>query len=262
MTKIIAWGQYVLPSKIFQPPGNSLRIIDAAFSCGYDGIELDVQLSRDNVLVLMHDHTLDRTTGAAGPVRDKTVEELSKIVLKDPWNGVPCSVDTLAAALRRVADRGMVMVDMHNVVARTVAAVESSVVAAGFDSSRLLLLTYSEDGGVLYKERFPDATVLLKAPHDATVQNGKLDLEFLKAAGKLDGVLVPLVGFPDDLQRFRDETRAKEKKMAVYMHTTGAADLVRLMEIGVDYVTSYSPYGIGVARKEFMSKQEACGKQP
>jgi glycerophosphoryl diester phosphodiesterase len=254
MTKIIAWGQYVLPSKTFQPPGNSLRIIDAAFSCGYDGIELDVQLSKDDDLVLMHDHTLDRTTNGTGRVRERTVEELSRIILKDPWKGVPCFVETLTAALRRVADRGMVMVDMNNAAPRNVAARAESVVEAGFHHSNLLLLTYKEDGGILYKEAFPDATVLLKAPYTASLQNGELDLSFVERADKLDGVLLPLVAFPDDLRRFREKTHAKGKKLAVYMHKTGPDDLVRLMEAGVDYITSCSPYGIGQAKKFMETK--------
>jgi len=46
-------------------------------------IECDVRLSKDSVLVLMHDETLDRTTTGTGKVKDYTVEELKKLVLKD-----------------------------------------------------------------------------------------------------------------------------------------------------------------------------------
>lgn len=42
-------------------------------------IELDVHLSKDGVPVVIHDHTLDRTTSGTGPVRAYTVEELRRL---------------------------------------------------------------------------------------------------------------------------------------------------------------------------------------
>lgn len=253
MTRIIAWGQYVFPSNLFQPPGNSLRTIDAAFSCGYDGIELDVQLSRDGELVLMHDHTLDRTTLSSGAVADRTVAEPASVELKDPWSGPPCHVETLATALRRVADRGQVMVDMHHATPRSVAAVARSVAASGFDPARLLLLTYTTEGGQAYKRTFPDATVLLKAPHNAAPP--ALNLSILAQAEPLDGVLMPLMEHRNALCAFREATRQAGLQLAVYMHKTGTDDLLWLMRLGVDYVTSYSPQGIGRARRTFAQEQ-------
>jgi glycerophosphoryl diester phosphodiesterase len=50
-----------------------------AVEVGCDGIELDVHLSKDGQLVVIHDETLDRTTNAKGFVRDYTLEELSQM---------------------------------------------------------------------------------------------------------------------------------------------------------------------------------------
>jgi len=52
-----------------------LRAIDL----GVDMIELDVQLSRDEQLVVFHDHTLERTTSGAGMVRDRSLKELREL---------------------------------------------------------------------------------------------------------------------------------------------------------------------------------------
>lgn len=46
-------------------------------------IECDVQLSKDSVLVMMHDDKLDRTSNGTGKVQDKTWKELKNLLLKD-----------------------------------------------------------------------------------------------------------------------------------------------------------------------------------
>ena len=51
---------------------------------GANGIETDVQVTKDGVLVLFHDDTLDRVTGESGAIKDYTYEELSKFFV---YNG-------------------------------------------------------------------------------------------------------------------------------------------------------------------------------
>ncbi len=50
-----------------------------AFKDGADGIELDVQLSKDGVPVIIHDEKLDRTTNRKGYVVDYTYDELAEL---------------------------------------------------------------------------------------------------------------------------------------------------------------------------------------
>ncbi len=57
-------------------PENTLRSFVAAQEAGLDVIELDLHLSKDGALVVMHDTDLDRTTDGTGPVADRTVAEL------------------------------------------------------------------------------------------------------------------------------------------------------------------------------------------
>ena len=45
---------------------------------GLDGIELDLHLSQDGALVVMHDETLDRTTDGTGPIADHTLERAAR----------------------------------------------------------------------------------------------------------------------------------------------------------------------------------------
>lgn len=57
-------------------PENTLRSFRRAAAEGVDVVELDLHLSRDGELVVLHDATLDRTTDGSGPVSAFTLEEL------------------------------------------------------------------------------------------------------------------------------------------------------------------------------------------
>ena len=64
-------------------PENSLLAFRNALTLGADFLELDVHLTRDGEVVVIHDATLDRTTTGTGPVRARTLAELRAVRLKD-----------------------------------------------------------------------------------------------------------------------------------------------------------------------------------
>ncbi len=57
-------------------PENTLRSIRRALNMGVAAVEVDVQLTRDGRLVVIHDDTVDRTTNGHGAVKDLTFAEL------------------------------------------------------------------------------------------------------------------------------------------------------------------------------------------
>ena len=57
-------------------PENTLRSIGRAIEIGVDAVEIDVHLSKDKKVVVIHDATLDRTTNGTGDVRSHTLEEM------------------------------------------------------------------------------------------------------------------------------------------------------------------------------------------
>ncbi len=57
-------------------PEHTIPAYDLALEQGADYIEIDLQMTKDGVLVAMHDDTLDRTTNCTGLVIEKTLEEL------------------------------------------------------------------------------------------------------------------------------------------------------------------------------------------
>lgn len=68
-------------------PENTMLAFRKAAETGCDGIELDVQLTKDGTVVVIHDETLDRTTTGSGAVRDFTYDEIRKFDAAKVWNG-------------------------------------------------------------------------------------------------------------------------------------------------------------------------------
>lgn len=59
-------------------PENTMIAFEKAIEAGADGIELDVQLTKDGEVVIIHDESIDRTTDGKGLVVSFTCEELKK----------------------------------------------------------------------------------------------------------------------------------------------------------------------------------------
>ncbi len=59
-------------------PENTIAAFDRGLERGADGLELDVHLSRDGIVVVHHDAMLDRTTRAKGPLKDRAAAELAE----------------------------------------------------------------------------------------------------------------------------------------------------------------------------------------
>lgn len=60
-------------------PENTMTSFRAAIEAGADGIELDVHVSRDGQLVVMHDETVDRTTDGKGAIKDLDYETIRQL---------------------------------------------------------------------------------------------------------------------------------------------------------------------------------------
>ena len=93
-------------------PENSLAAIESVIRMGVDIMELDLKLTKDSVLVLCHDHTINRTTNGKGRVCDITYDSIAKCVLKS-GHGVKTAhkMPTLREALEVCKDRIVVNID-------------------------------------------------------------------------------------------------------------------------------------------------------
>lgn len=68
-------------------PENTMLAFQKAVEAGSDMIELDVHLTKDSRLVVIHDETVDRTTDGTGSVKDLTFAELQEFNAAKCWGG-------------------------------------------------------------------------------------------------------------------------------------------------------------------------------
>ncbi|MFV0144724.1 glycerophosphodiester phosphodiesterase family protein [Empedobacter falsenii] len=66
-----------------EAPENSIWAVKKAMEKGVDMIEIDIALTKDSVLILMHDQTIDRTTNGKGKPNEYTLNQIKEFVLKD-----------------------------------------------------------------------------------------------------------------------------------------------------------------------------------
>lgn len=127
-------------------PENTLAAIDVGHALGFRAIEVDARLTRDEVPVLIHDRTLERTTGGHGEVAERSAAELAALDaggwFAPRFAGEP--LPTLAAALAHCRARG-IWIDLEikrapgnvarvgEVVAATVARHYGDLLRAGGD---------------------------------------------------------------------------------------------------------------------------------
>lgn len=90
-----------------QAPENTMAALEKAVELGADAIELDLHVSRDGELVVIHDVTLDRTTDGRGPVHTHSLQELKQLDA-GRWFGESFAgqrIPTLAEVLDRFAGK-------------------------------------------------------------------------------------------------------------------------------------------------------------
>ncbi|OGP71828.1 MAG: hypothetical protein A2Z73_07300 [Deltaproteobacteria bacterium RBG_13_60_28] len=90
-----------------EEPENTLRGFKRALDVGAAGVELDVHLTRDGWLAVIHDETLERTTNGRGRVRDFTLAELQKLDA-----GQREHIPALEEVVELVQGRGLLLVEL------------------------------------------------------------------------------------------------------------------------------------------------------
>jgi glycerophosphoryl diester phosphodiesterase len=90
-------------------PENTIAAFQKAIDMGAHGIELDVHLSADGAVIVMHDETVDRTTNGTGEVNQLTLDELKNLTI-----GVH-SIPTLEEVLLLINKKCMVNIELKGV---------------------------------------------------------------------------------------------------------------------------------------------------
>ncbi|EIJ40088.1 glycerophosphoryl diester phosphodiesterase [Galbibacter orientalis DSM 19592] len=91
-------------------PENSIKAVLNCIEMGVEIVEIDIRITKDNQLVVIHDLTLDRTTTGTGKVKDKTLEEIKELSLKNGANGITAhKVPTLKEMMLAVKDKSILL---------------------------------------------------------------------------------------------------------------------------------------------------------
>ena len=89
-------------------PENTLEAFRLAIEMGADGIELDVQFTKDRQLVVVHDETIDRVSNGQGKVAEYTLEELKQFTFNRTHPAYEdCRIPTLEEVLTLMKPTGM-----------------------------------------------------------------------------------------------------------------------------------------------------------
>ena len=91
-------------------PENSLQAIQEAIDLGVDLVEIDVRVTTDGIVYLIHDQTTDRTTTGSGDIEKMSSAELQNLTLVFEGKDSGLAIPTLAEAL--ALTKGKIMVDL------------------------------------------------------------------------------------------------------------------------------------------------------
>lgn len=97
-------------------PENSLASYEEAIKSGADYVEIDLRTSKDGMLMILHDATVDRMTNGQGNVADKTWAELQSLQLKNPKADDPTAyrIPEFREVLRLCKNRIYIYLDFKN----------------------------------------------------------------------------------------------------------------------------------------------------
>lgn len=130
-------------------PENTRSSIEHAVSLGLNWVEVDVQPTKDNVLVICHDHTLERCSNGQGRVDEHTLAELKQIDfgswMADEFSGEP--IITLQELLDLALERNLnlnleVKVDSHD-AAHVVTLLSDELSRSPIQQNQILISSFS-----------------------------------------------------------------------------------------------------------------------
>ena len=131
---------------------NTLGSIEKAIELGVDYVEIDLRLTRDGHVVVLHDATIDRTTNGHGRIKDLTLAQLKRIKTKDGQH-----VPTLEEVLKVTDGRVGLMLELK--IRGRAKAVTEIVEQSGF-SSPVIYASFDHTELARIRHILPKANIL------------------------------------------------------------------------------------------------------
>ena len=228
-------------------PENSLLAFQSAIALGCDLLELDVHLTRDRNVAVIHDATLERTTNGAGPVVSLTAAELRRLRLRGPGKEltgepVPMLDDVLALAAGAPTAVGLLVEVKESGTGASYDGLEQLILTAltraGLQG-RATIMAFDRDVITRVRALAPRMPTSFLVDRDAVEKAGarpEQTVDWAAALGASD------LGLQYTLADERVIARAREARIALGVWTVNDAASIRTMlGLGVDIVTSDRP---------------------
>lgn len=133
-------------------PENSIEGLQKVLGHMQAIFEIDPRLTKDSIIVLMHDETLDRTTTATGKLSEYTWEELRNVRLKDSEGNVtPYRIPTLEEVIKWSRGKTVINLDKKDVPAKMIAGLIKKYNA----ETHVMLTVHTGAQARYYYDRFP-----------------------------------------------------------------------------------------------------------
>ena len=242
-------------------PENTIPAFDIGVSTGADGLELDVHLSADGIVVVHHDKTLDRTTNASGPVAARTADELARVDAgywfarggEYPFRGCGIGVPTLREVLTRY--RGMSTIIEVKVYTADMGEAVADEIRRADARDYVCVAGYGLASARAVRAALPDVPSSASQPEvRLAVYRSILRCPIRRAAYQTYQVPERAEATRIVSPRFLRHAHAAGLKVQVWT-VDEEADMRRLLEWGVDGLISNRPEVAVRVRDEFVARQ-------
>ncbi|MFA9431469.1 glycerophosphodiester phosphodiesterase family protein [Egicoccus sp. AB-alg2] len=146
-------------------PSNTIEAFDLALEQGADTLEMDLQITADGEVVVIHDGTVDRTTGVSGDVAGLTLAQLQELdagwYFEDaagnrPWADRGVRIPTLREVLERYPDTHLIVELKTDGDLAIVDPVVALLREYGRDDGSVTVASFSTDYLAPVREQLPD----------------------------------------------------------------------------------------------------------
>jgi glycerophosphoryl diester phosphodiesterase len=157
-------------------PENTLLSFQKAIEIGVDGIELDVRLTSDGELVVIHDETIDRTSNGNGFVNQFTLKEIQKFRIHTTQE-----IPTLKAVLELVNRKCFINIELKELetAEKVVALIEDFVTNKNWNYSDFLVSSFNWHA--IQNVRFLNSDIPIGVLTESDLEMAFTFAKFLKA---------------------------------------------------------------------------------
>lgn len=194
-------------------PENTLAAFEEAIRVGSDGIELDVHLSQDHELVVIHDETVERTSNGKGLVRELALQELKQLDAGSWMNKdyADCRIPTLQEVIDFLNDKqfkGILNIELKT----------DHYAYPGIEEKVIELIDKKEPQFKIVFSSFNYQTLIRLKKLDPAIEIALLFEKDGRDLLMLDADILVTMWHPD-LSWYREKVTTDEVKMAVRLWT-------------------------------------------